>query len=54
MIILNDNIKIIKNYYDSLSIYPKICNKNVRFILNVNHQLNDFFNIDLGQEKLYR
>ena len=44
-----DNIKIIKNYYDSLSIYPNFNNKNVRLRYSINHQFNSFFNIDAGK-----
>ncbi|GIS08383.1 MAG: hypothetical protein CM15mP112_04950 [Flavobacteriales bacterium] len=44
-----DNINIIKNYYDSLSIYPNFNNKNVRLRYSINHQFNSFFNIDVGK-----
>ena len=44
-----DNINIIKNYYDSLSIYPNFNNKNVRLRYSINHQFNSIFNIDVGK-----
>ena len=44
-----DNIKIIKNYYDSLSIYPNFNNKNVRLRYNVNHKFKSFFSIESGK-----
>jgi len=44
-----DNIKIIKNYYDSLSIYPNFNDKNVRLRYSINHQFNSLFNIQAGK-----
>ena len=44
-----DNIKIIKNHYDSLSIYPNFNNKNIRLRFSIKHQFNSFFNIDAGK-----
>ena len=44
-----DNMNIIKNYYDSLSVYPNFNNKNIRLSYAINHQFNSFFNIEVGK-----